>query len=627
MAAKTKIKVPVHKSDARFVLISAAIITLFFFTSLRDPFNAPKLWLNILLGAFLLGHLVLDLFTGRFTEGQKALKFLAAIVGAFVGFMLIAALVGDVKYITFFGDNQRNTGWLDYFFLAVFIYSAAKHIRISQLNMVYWFGIGVGAVMTEYGLFQHFGHDFVKWNNPYNSIISTVGNPDFAGGIMAMFLTFSFVAVFVAPWKIWARALVGLQGVVTLLVINWSNARQGLLSFALGAGIFFVIWVWSKKKVLGQLGTAAGILVFLGGIAGILQKGPFAHYLYKPSVSVRGFYWRAGADMFIHHPWFGVGPDRYGAWFRTYRADQYPMNYGYDLTSTASHNVVIQIFATCGIFVGLSYLGLLGFVIYRGIVGIKQNSGTNRMLVAGLLAAWIGYQSQSIVSIDNVGIAIWGWVLSGIVIGVSIIDIPDIANTSARTIRRHASMNTFKPVISWAFVLAFLFVVIPQYRGESNTFHLSAYAVPNASQGQATRDAYHQLVVSDLSVPMLNPQYRLLMSSNLAQAGYVDEAFAQINGEIKSDPRDYAAYSMEASFYEQLHQFPKAIDARLKMYSLDPWGAQNAMTLANDYLTAGDKNSAKIYWQKIVDMGKYGKPAPGSNYLALAQQAKQQLAA
>ena len=627
MAAKTKIKVPVQKSDARFVLISAAIITLFFFTSLRDPFNAPKLWLNILLGAFLLGHLVLDLFTGRFTEGQKALKILAVVVVSFVGFMLVAAIVGDVKYITFFGDSQRNTGWLDYFFLATFLFSASKHIRLSHLNMVYWFGIGVGAIMTEYGVLQHFGHDFVKWNNPYNSIISTVGNPDFAGGIMAMFLTFSFVAVFVAPWKIWVRGLIGIQAVVTLLVINWSNARQGLLSFALGAGIFLIIWLWNKKKILGQISAVGGVVVFITALAGIFQVGPLTSYLYKASVSVRGFYWRAGADMFIHHPWFGVGPDRFGAWFRTYRADQYPMNYGYDLTSTASHNVIIQIFATCGIFVGLSYLGLLGFVVYRGIVGIKQNSGTNRMLVAGLLAAWIGYQSQSIVSIDNVGIAIWGWVLSGIVIGVSIIDMPEPTSKNVQTISRQASMNTFKPVISWAFVLAFLFVVIPQYRGESNTFHLSAYAVPNASQGQATRDAYHQLVSSDLSVPMLNPQYRLMMASNLAQAGYVDEAFAQINKEIKNDPRDYAAYSMEASFYEQLHQFPKAIDARLKMYSLDPWGAQNAMTLANDYLTAGNKPSARKYWQIVLDMGKHGKPGPTSAYLPLAQQAKQQLAA
>jgi O-antigen ligase len=618
MAAKTKIKVPVHKSDARFVLSSAAIITLFFFTSLRDPFNAPKLWLNILLGAFLVGHLVIDLLAGKFTESQLTLKVLTGLVGAFVLFMFAAAILTDVKYIAFFGDNQRNTGWLDYFFLATFLFSAAKHLRTRNLNMVYWFGICVGAVMTEYGLLQHFGHDFVKWNNPYNSIISTVGNPDFAGGIMAMFLTFSFVAIFVAPWKIWVRGLIAVQALLTLIVINWSQARQGLLSFALGAGIFLVIWIWSKKKILGQVSMVGGIVVFLMGLAGIFQKGPLAHYLYKASVSIRGFYWRAGADMFIHHPWFGVGPDRYGAWFRAYRADQYPLNYGYDITSTAAHNVVIQIFATCGIFVGLAYLGLLGFVVYRGIVAIKKNSGAERMLVAGLLAAWIGYQSQSIVSIDNIGIAIWGWVLSGVIIGVSLVDVPEAVTKSAQLVKRQASLATFKPIISGAFVLAFLFLVIPQYRGESNTFHLSAYAVPTQAQGQANRDAYHQLVVSDLSIPMLNPQYRLLMASNLAQAGYVDEAFTQINNEIKSDPRDYGAYGMKASFYEQLHQYDKAIPARLKMFELDPWGAQNLLTLGQDYLAVGDKATAKLYGQKIIAM------APKTTQ---AQQAKSVLGA
>jgi O-antigen ligase len=601
MVAKTKIKVPVQKSDARFVLLSAAIITLFFFTSLRDPFNAPKLWLNILLGAFLLGHLVLDLFTGRFTEGQRSLKILAGVAGSFVGFMLIAALVGDVKYITFFGDNQRNTGWIDYLFLGIFIYSAAKHIRVKNLNLVYWFAAGVGAIMTEYGLLQHYGHDFVKWNNPYNSIISTVGNPDFAGGIMAVYLTLSLVAIFAAPWKIWARALLAVQSTVTLLVINWSQARQGLLSAGLGFGLFLIIWIWNKNKLLGRISAVGGLVVFATALAGIFQTGPLASYLYKASVSIRGYYWRAGTDMFIHHPWFGVGPDRFGAWFRTYRDKQYPLKFGYDITSSAAHNVIIQIFATCGVFVGLSYLALLGFVVYRGVIAIRQNSGTNKMLVAGLLAAWIGYQSQSIVSIDNIGIAIWGWVLSGIIIGVSLVDLPEFASSATLT-RRQASANTFKPIISWTVVLACLFLVIPQYRGESNTFHLSAYAVPTQAQGQSLRDAYHQLVTSDLSVPMLNPQYRLLMASNLAQAGYVDEALTQINNEIKSDPRDYAALTMEASFYEQLHQYAKAINNRLQMFKLDPWGAQNLLVLGQDYLYTGDKASAKLYGQKIIAM-------------------------
>jgi O-antigen ligase len=356
MAAKTKIKVPVQKSDARFVLISAAIITLFFFTSLRDPFNAPKLWLNMLFGTFLLGHLLIDLLAGKFADSNKSLKLLATILGAFGIFMLASALLASPKYITFFGDNQRNTGWVDYLFLAIFLYSAAKHVRTSHLNMVYWFGIGVGAVMTEYGLLQHFGHDFVKWNNPYNSIISTVGNPDFAGGVMALFLTFSFVAALVASWKIWVRVLIALQAVVTILVISWSHALQGLLSFALGFGVFVVIWMWHKNRNLGRLIAFAGVVTFGFALAGIFQTGPLSHYLYKSSVTVRGFYWRAGLNMFIHHPWFGVGPDRYAAWFRIYRSDQYPLNYGYDLTSSAAHNVVIQIFATCGVFVGLSYL-------------------------------------------------------------------------------------------------------------------------------------------------------------------------------------------------------------------------------------------------------------------------------
>jgi len=615
MAAKTKIKVPVHKSDARFILTGGAIVTLFFFTSLRDPFNAPKLWLNVLLGAFLLGHLIADLIAGRFTEGERALRILAGIVGSFVGIMFVAAVSADVKYVAFIGETQRNTGWIDYFFLAVFLFSAAKHVRVNHLNMVYWFAIGIGAVMTEYGLLQHFGHDFVKWNNPYNSIISTVGNPDFAGGVMAFFLTLTFVAVIAAPWKVWVRGLIAVQVIVSLLVINWSQARQGLLAFALGSGIFLVIWIWTKKKLLGQISAAGGLVVFALGLAGIFQTGPLASILYKPSVSIRGFYWRAGYQMVIHHPWFGVGPDRFGAWFRTYRESSYPLRFGYDITSTAAHNVIVQLFATCGVFVGFSYLALLGFVAYRGILGIRRNSGTTRLLIAGLFASWIGYQSQSIVSIDNIGIAIWGWILSGIIIGMSLNETPTL---TIKNPKRDANINTFKPVLAASTVLALLFLVIPLFRVESNVYRLTTYAIPNQSQGQSLRDGYHRLITSDLSIPLLNPQYRLLMATNLAQAGYVDEAFAQIDSEIKADPRDYGAFGIKASFFEQLHQYNKAIPARLRMFELDPWGAQNLLTLGQDYLAIGDKASAKLYGQKIIAM------APKTTQ---AQQAKSVLGA
>ena len=35
------------------------------------------------------------------------------------------------------------------------------------------------------------------------------------------------------------------------------------------------------------------------------------------------------------------------------------------------------------------------------------------------MSAWIGFQAQSLISIDNIGIAVWGWLLGGAIIGLS----------------------------------------------------------------------------------------------------------------------------------------------------------------------------------------------------------------
>lgn len=601
MASK---KLSTPRNDARLILSGAGAITLFFFTSLRDPFNQPKLWMTILVGAWLAGHLISDLLVKKFTEGQVVVKRFSWIVAGFALFMLVAGLLTNYKYTAFFGESQRNTGFLAYFFLAMFALSASKHINLKNINFVYVAGIAVGAIMTIYGVLQHFGHDFVKWNNPYNSIISTVGNPDFAAGILAVFLVLAFVSVFASNWKIWVKVCAGLLSAIILQVISWSQARQGLLSFGVAGGLFLVIWIWQKNKYLGVVGTIGYIFVFALGLLGIFKHGPLAVALYKRTVTIRGYYWRAGIEMFKSHPWFGVGPDRYGAYFRQYREPGYPLNYGYDITSTAAHNVIIEIVATCGVFVGVAYLGILGFVVYRGIVGIKNAQGKARLLIAGVFCAWIAYEAQSIVSIDNLGIAIWGWVLAGAVVGVSLKEIaplaaPEEKGRKVRTVQRQSSVAIAAPIISAVVSLAMLFVVITQYRGESQMFNLSRYAIPKT---QTDRDYYHQIIAKVNSIPWMNPMYTLQIGSNLAQAGFVDEGFATIEKVIKEDPQSYAGLGLEAGFYEQLHKFDKAAPLRERMALLDPWGAQNLLALGQDYLQLGQKDKALALGKRIVAM-------------------------
>ena len=601
MASK---KLSTPRNDARLILSGAGAITLFFFTSLRDPFNQPKLWMLILVGAWLSGHLISDLLVKKLTEGQVVVKRFSWIVAGFVTLLLIAALHTNYKYTAFFGDSQRNTGFLAYFFLAMFALSAAKHTKFKNISYVYIAGISVGALMTIYGVLQHFGHDFVPWNNPYNSIISTVGNPDFAAGILAVFLVLAFASIFATNWKLWIKGGSAVVATLILLVIYWSQARQGLLSFGVAGGLFLVIWIWQWNRRIGQASLLGYFIVFALGLLGIFQVGPLTHALYKPSVTVRGFYWRAGLEMFKAHPWFGVGVDRYGSYFRQYREPGYPLNYGYDITSTAAHNVIIEIVATCGVFVGVAYLGILGFVVYRGIVGIKNAQGKARLLIAGVFCAWIAYEAQSIVSIDNLGIAIWGWVLAGAVVGVSLKEIPQVAapeekGRKVRTVQRQSSVAIAAPIISAVVSLAMLFVVITQYRGESQMFNLSRYAIPKT---QTDRDYYHQIIAKVNSIPWMNPMYTLQIGSNLAQAGFVDEGFATIEKVIKEDPQSYAGLGLEAGFYEQLHKFDKAAPLRERMALLDPWGAQNLLTLGQDYLQLGQKDKALALGKRIVAM-------------------------
>ena len=150
----------------------------------------------------------------------------------------------------------------------------------------------------------------------------------------------------------------------------------------------------------------------------MLQIGPLSELLYKSSVSIRGFYWRAGFKMFFSDPLTGVGVDSYGDYFKEFRETQYSLNYGFDLTSTNAHNVPIQFFATGGIFVGISYILINIFILHSAFGAIKLASERNKPIIVTIFASWLAFQAQSIISIDNIGLTIWGWILGAALVGI-----------------------------------------------------------------------------------------------------------------------------------------------------------------------------------------------------------------
>jgi O-antigen ligase len=578
-----------------WLLGGASIITLFFNSRIQDPFNSPKFWILLVVAGYLIGHLIGTFGRVPF-DAKPTLRILIGILSLFTLALLIASLVTDVWYVAFFGEYQRKNGFLTYAAFGIILYAAARYLRVSLMWRVYTFAMICGFISAVYGLFQINGRDFVEWNNPYNAIITTVGNPNFAGAVMAMFGTIVFCAVFdrnVLPvFRVLAILIFG----ALVYTIYLSQARQGLLSIGLGVGFFMVIALYQYRKILGLL--SGFVVVAVGGlaIAGMLQRGPLEYYLYKSSVSVRGFYWRAGWEMFLANPLFGVGVDRYGAYFKEYRETQYSLNYGFDLTSSNAHNVPIQLFATGGVFVGVLYLVLMGFIAWRGFVGIYKNQGNSRLVVTAVFAAWLAYQAQSIVSIDNIGLAVWGWLLGGAVVGLSLAENVEVFARN-RDERFVSPLNLKQVITSSVLVLIFLVLSTILYRGERAMFDQRARFDPSTPESRPTFKAYAD---ATLTVPLLEMKYAVMTGINMVSNGYVDEGMRILEQELARDPRSLDILLVIADFSEQLRRPDDAIRYRLRIDEIDPWNGKNHLQLARLYNAKGDEVRAKLFIDRLL---------------------------
>jgi len=107
--------------------------------------------------------------------------------------------------------------------------------------------------------------------------------------------------------------------------------------------------------------------------------------------------------------------DTYGDWYRRLRDDQALITPGPNTITNAAHNVVLDQLAYGGWPMLITYMAILIFVVIS-IVKVTIRSREYNFTFIGLATAWVCYQAQSIISINQIGLAIWGWLLGGALI-------------------------------------------------------------------------------------------------------------------------------------------------------------------------------------------------------------------
>ena len=408
-----------ERTIARVLGIGSGFVAILVITgTVTDPVNVTKL--------FALGGVAVAAMAVLLAFGVQELWASSKVMVIFVGLFLVSslnAIINSEAPLTqnLYGAYGRNTAFIAYLLLISIILSVAVLRRENSFSYLIWGLFGAGFVNVIYCSWVIAFGDFVPWSNPYGNLLGTFGNPNFIGAFLGLFAASMVAYSFKQGTSIAVRIGALITFFVTVYAIIDSNAIQGRVVVAAGLGIVGFYLVRSKFEAL----IAQVVYVFFMGVAGTfallgaLQIGPLTEYIYKSSVSLRGQYWQAGWNMGSDHPFTGVGFDTYGDWYRRARDAQALILPGPNTTTNAAHNVPFDVFAFGGWPLFASYLAILSLSVIAIIKVTRRNRKYDAVFVT-LTTAWTCYQLQSIISINQIGLAVWGWLFGGALIAYEV---------------------------------------------------------------------------------------------------------------------------------------------------------------------------------------------------------------
>lgn len=401
---------------AKLLYIGVPLTSVFILTgNVSDPVNVTKLLVAGITG---FAALAICLFLGLSTLWKTSKAF---VVGAvfLVLTMISASLASKSAFVSnLYGISGRNTGLLAYISFLALAVSAALLRDKRNFERIAIGLLVAGSINVVYCLWAWQIGDFIAWNNPFGTILGTFGNPNFISSFLGIFISAATSYLLLSKSNLAVRATTGIFILVAFLEVLHTHSIQGVVVTGIGLAYNGLLFIRSKTES-NKWTISYLVLTITAGflsIAGMLQIGPLTKFLYKTSVSLRGEYWQAGINMGHTHPLTGVGMDGYGNLYRQARDASALVLPGPTVVTNAAHNVVIDFFAYGGYPLLAAYLFFI-FLGFRSIVLVMLRSRNFDPTFAALSVSWLCYQAQSIISINQIGLAIWGWVLTGALVG------------------------------------------------------------------------------------------------------------------------------------------------------------------------------------------------------------------
>ena len=531
------------------VLLGAGLISVAMSPFMSyEPINLPRLVILTIFGTSLI--LLIDIHRIELIKNEH--KKILLVLLSFILWSLISAVFSNLGFIdAFFGVFGRNNALLTYIMFMAFItatifVSNIKFIRSLLLVMVF-----IGVLSATYGFMQSIGVDPFGWISENIIVFGFFGNPNFQASFMGITTTVAFAYLLNKDYKLSIKFGYLAFICLALYIVYKSKSQQGYLVFIAGVSVVIYLWlrtnpVLKKFRVIYLFALGFGVIAVL---LDIFQKSPWSSFLYKESVSYRGDFWQAGWNMTISNPVFGVGLDGYRDNFRFYRdqasADRNPNSF-----VDSAHNVFLDISSGGGFPLLLIYITLMVMVLMSARKVIKRSTAFDYNFAA-LFAAWVGYTAQSVISIQQIGIAIWGWVLAGAIIGYEI-------NSRKDQPVKLANRDASEVLAVSAGLIIGLIISLPPFIAD-------AQFRSTVLKGEITK------IESALQRWPQNVSNMNFASDLFRKGGFPDQALNMARKAVALNPRNFEAW--QQIFLSQNAPEAERKEALIKMREMDPFNS------------------------------------------------------
>ena len=587
-------------------------------------------------------------------------RWVVLALALFLAANVVAAASSTSISVSIWGKRPGGDGYGLYTMLcyAVLFLVVVTHIeRPAQLWRLLGAVVGAGVLVGALGILQRYGLDpllarSVALDRPY----STLGNPVFAGAFLLMTIIMTLTAVFVSHFRfrsVWPLAAVSAVLAVQVLGMVLTLSRGPWIGLAVGlALLFIIIWLSFGAGKMGRVALAA--LLALGvslGIAlaavgpeksaarldpaqeaasrGAIAERALSIYpaIVGGGVSGRLRIWKGVAQLLRDRPWSDVtpapplwvrhlvgygpemfrfayplrGPPRATAQF-AFEAHNYPLNVAVDV-------------GAMGLLSLLAAAAALLTVGFRKLLSAGPGlPATHRVLLAGLLATFVGRGVEMMVGIPKAGDLTLLVLLIAMFVGLSrvnraseAVDTPTAEDTPSPTAHRATRSEwawiTLRSALVFVAIVAlgmFTWVKAVNY---ARADVVAAQGLAHFGDGERQRGIEEMLRATALAPDA--PAYYLLASRmfdtlaedarsadgrlRMAMGSYVNSRKAVNANEL--DPAARAAMANTAialGLQDQEGRFQEAIDLSRGVLAMMPNFAVSHYAVALPHLLSGE---------------------------------------